>query len=82
MGSPDFIVNLRKKIAHDPLWLPGVRGVVFDDAGRVLLGERSDTGGWALITGILEPGRSRARDSCVKFSKKPLLWPGSNTCWG
>ena len=56
MGSPDFIVNLRKKIGHEPLWLPGVRGVVFDDAGRVLLGERSDTGGWALITGILEPG--------------------------
>ncbi|MHA7177585.1 NUDIX hydrolase [Arthrobacter sp. Sr24] len=56
MGSPDFIVNLRKKIGHDPLWLPGVRGVVFDDHGRVLLGERSDTGGWALITGILEPG--------------------------
>ena len=56
MGSPDFIVNLRKKIGHDPLWLPGVRAVVFDAGGRVLLGERSDTGGWALITGILEPG--------------------------
>ena len=56
MGSPDFIVKLREKIGHDPLWLPGVRAVVFDDAGRVLLGERSDTGGWALITGILEPG--------------------------
>lgn len=56
MGSPEFILSLREKIGHDPLWLPGVRGVVFDDAGRVLLGERSDTGGWALITGILEPG--------------------------
>ncbi len=56
MGSPDFIVNLRKKIGHDPLWLPGVRAVVFDTGGRVLLGKRSDTGGWALITGILDPG--------------------------
>ncbi|WP_269938187.1 NUDIX hydrolase [Arthrobacter sp. HY1533] len=56
MGSPEFILKLREKIGHDPLWLPGVRGVVVDDAGRVLLGERSDTGGWALITGILEPG--------------------------
>lgn len=56
MGSPDFILKLREKIGHDPLWLPGVRAVVFDDQGRVLLGERSDTGGWALITGILEPG--------------------------
>ncbi|WP_207345207.1 NUDIX domain-containing protein [Arthrobacter sp. E3] len=56
MGSPDFIIKLRGKIGHDPLWLPGVRGVVFDAEGRVLLGERSDTGGWALITGILDPG--------------------------
>lgn len=56
MGSPEFVVKLRKSIGHDPLWLPGVRGVVFDDAGRVLLGQRSDTGDWALITGILEPG--------------------------
>ncbi|MFB9166435.1 MULTISPECIES: NUDIX hydrolase [Arthrobacter] len=56
MGSPEFILKLREKIGHDPLWLPGVRAVVFDDAGQVLLGERADTGGWALITGILEPG--------------------------
>lgn len=56
MGSPEFIVAMREKIGHDPLWLPGVCGVVFDDAGRVLLGERADTGGWALITGILDPG--------------------------
>lgn len=56
MGSPDFILKLREKIGHDPLWLPAVRAVVFDGHGRVLLGQRSDTGAWALITGILEPG--------------------------
>lgn len=56
MGTPEFIVNLREKIGHAPLWLPGVRAVVFDDAGRILLGRRADTGDWALITGILDPG--------------------------
>lgn len=56
MGSPEFVLKLREKIGHDPLWLPGVRGVVFDEQGRVLLGQRSDTGDWALITGMLEPG--------------------------
>lgn len=60
MGSPEFILALRKKIGHDPLWLPGVRAVVFDAEGKVLLGERSGTGGWALITGILEPGEDPA----------------------
>ncbi|WP_427016678.1 NUDIX hydrolase [Pseudarthrobacter sp. P1] len=60
MPAPDFVLNLRAKIGHDPLWLPGVKGVVFDDAGRVLLGQRADTGEWALITGMLEPGEEPA----------------------
>jgi 8-oxo-dGTP pyrophosphatase MutT (NUDIX family) len=60
MGTPDFILRLREKIGHEPLWLPGVRGVVFDDAGRVLLGQRADNGQWGLITGILEPGEEPA----------------------
>jgi ADP-ribose pyrophosphatase YjhB (NUDIX family) len=34
--------------------------VVLDDAGRVLLGRRSDNGLWAVISGILEPGEQPA----------------------
>ena len=34
MGAPDFVLKLREKIGNDPLWLPAVRGVVFDDEGR------------------------------------------------
>jgi 8-oxo-dGTP pyrophosphatase MutT (NUDIX family) len=60
MPAPDFILQLRKKIGHDPLWIPGVRGVVFDDEERVLLGKRTDNGQWALISGILEPGEHPA----------------------
>lgn len=60
MATPDFILRLREKIGHETLWLPGVRGVVFDDAGRVLLGQRADNGRWGLITGILEPGEDPA----------------------
>jgi 8-oxo-dGTP pyrophosphatase MutT (NUDIX family) len=60
MATPGFILRLREKIGHEPLWLPGVRGVVFDDAGRVLLGQRADNGQWGLITGILEPGEDPA----------------------
>ena len=60
MATPEFILKLRERIGHEPLWLPGVRGVVFDDAGRVLLGQRADNGQWGLITGILEPGEEPA----------------------
>lgn len=60
MATPDFILKLREKIGHERLWIPGIRGVVFDAAGRVLLGQRADNGRWGLITGILEPGEEPA----------------------
>jgi len=61
MPAPDYILRLREKIGHDPLWVPGVRGVVFDHEGRVLLARRADNGQWALITGMLDPGEHPAR---------------------
>lgn len=61
MPTPEFVLELRKKIGHDLLWLPGVIGVVFNDAGQVLLGQRSDNGVWTLVTGMLEPGEQPAQ---------------------
>lgn len=60
MPTPDFVLKLREKIGHDLLWLPGVTAIVFDDDGRVLLGQRADTGHWTLITGMLDPGEEPA----------------------
>lgn len=60
MGAPDFVLKLREKIGNDPLWLPAVRGIVFDDDGKVLLCQRSDNGHWTPITGILDPGEHPA----------------------
>lgn len=60
MGAPEFILKLREKIGNGPLWLPAVRGVVFDDDGRVLLCQRADNHHWTVITGILEPGEHPA----------------------
>ncbi|MCA4133558.1 NUDIX domain-containing protein [Arthrobacter sp. M4] len=60
MAAPDFVLKLREKIGNDPLWLPGVRGVVLDQDNRVLLCKRSDNGHWTPITGMLEPGEHPA----------------------
>ncbi|MFE3647979.1 MULTISPECIES: NUDIX hydrolase [unclassified Streptomyces] len=60
MAIPEFIRDLRTDIGTKLLWLPGVSAVVFDDAGRVLLGKRADTGGWSVIGGIPEPGEQPA----------------------
>lgn len=60
MATPDYIREIRASAGHQLLFLPGVSAVVFDDAGRVLLGQRADTGQWAIIGGIVEPGEQPA----------------------
>ena len=65
MTTQDFILSLREKIGHDPLWLTGITAYVEDADGRILLGQRSDTGEWALVYGIVEPGEEPGR-ACVR----------------
>lgn len=60
MATPDFIHTLRASAGTQLLWLPGVSAVVRDDAGRVLLGRRADSGRWAVLAGMPEPGEQPA----------------------
>ncbi len=60
MATPEFIRELRATAGHQLLFLPGVSAIVFDEAGRVLLGRRTDTGKWSVIGGIPEPGEQPA----------------------
>ncbi len=60
MPIPDFVRRLRERVGTEELWLPGVSGVVVDEAGRLLLGRRTDNGLWAVVSGILEPGEQPA----------------------
>ncbi|WEV46194.1 NUDIX domain-containing protein [Bifidobacterium sp. ESL0690] len=69
MTTPSFILNLRKKIGHELLWLNGVTGLVEDSQGRILLGQRADTGEWAMVYGINEPGEQPA-DTVVREIKE------------
>lgn len=65
MATPEFILRLREKIGNDLLFVPGVCAVPFDDTGRVLLGQRADSGRWALVGGLMEPGEDVA-DAVVR----------------
>lgn len=60
MATPDFIRTIRATAGQQLLWLPGVTALVFDDEGRVLLGRRADTGKWAVIAGMPDPGEQPA----------------------
>lgn len=57
--------SLRARVGHDLLILPAVCGLVFDESGRVLLHRRSDTGKWAVIGGMADPGEEPA-DAVVR----------------
>ncbi len=73
MPIPDFIVETRKKIGTDLMWLPSVCAVVLRDAQQqsdwavpeVLLVKRADNGQWTPVTGIADPGEE-AHDCAVR----------------
>jgi 8-oxo-dGTP pyrophosphatase MutT (NUDIX family) len=60
MATPQFILDIRAKAGDTLLLMPGVVMAVFDERGRVLLNRRADTGKWALISGIPDPGEQPA----------------------
>lgn len=65
MATPEFIRAIRATAGRQLLFLPGVSAVVLDEEDRVLLARRADTGGWAIIGGIAEPGEQPA-DTAVR----------------
>jgi ADP-ribose pyrophosphatase YjhB (NUDIX family) len=81
MPVPDFVLRLREKIGHDPLWLPGVTAVVLR-GDEVLLVKRSDNGQWAPVTGIVDPGehpsvtavREVLEETGVEAAVESLVW--------
>jgi 8-oxo-dGTP pyrophosphatase MutT (NUDIX family) len=59
MPIPEFIVELRRRIGHAPLWLPSVTAVVIRDQ-QVLLVQRADNQTWTPVTGVVDPGENPA----------------------
>ena len=64
MPTPDFVLELRRRIGHDPLPLVGVTAVVFRGE-KVLVGRRADNGRLQCISGIVDPGEEPA-DAAVR----------------
>jgi ADP-ribose pyrophosphatase YjhB (NUDIX family) len=81
MAIPDFVRDLRRHVGTSRLWLPGVTAVVRRE-DDVLLVRRSDTGGWAPVTGIVDPGedpgvaarREVLEEAGVEVSVDRLAW--------
>jgi 8-oxo-dGTP pyrophosphatase MutT (NUDIX family) len=65
MPTPQFVLELRRRIGNDLLWLSTAMGAVLDEQGRVLLGRRADSGAWTLPGGIIDPAEQPA-DAAVR----------------
>lgn len=70
----DYIKDIRTKVGHAPLIMAGVIGILTDQAGRVLLQQRSDfTGEWGLISGTIEYGETPAQTMVREFKEETNL---------
>jgi ADP-ribose pyrophosphatase YjhB (NUDIX family) len=54
----DYIKELRRLIGSTKIIVPGVRALVFDEAGRLLLARQRLFGSWALPHGCIDLGES------------------------
>ncbi|WP_226346527.1 NUDIX hydrolase [Agilicoccus flavus] len=85
MPIPDFITELRRHVGTAPLWLTGATAVVLrevDGRPHVLLVRRADSGRWAPVSGIVDPGehphvtaeRETLEEACVVAVAERLAW--------
>lgn len=67
----DYIRQLRAKIGNMKILMPGVRTLVFDAEGRVLLERQRVFGSWALPHGCVDVGES-ALDAAIRETEEEV----------
>ncbi len=60
MAISEYLRQMRAKIGHAPILMPGVTAVVLNAAGQVLLHKSVDDGNWYLIGGGMDPNEEPA----------------------
>lgn len=87
MPIPEYVSWLRGHVGHAPLWMTGVTAVILkEDPARpdvplVLLVQRSDTGRWTPVSGIVDPRehpattavREAMEETCVEVEVERLI---------
>lgn len=60
MPTPEYIVTLRQKIGHELIMMPVAGAIIRNEAGELLLQQRTDDHQWTLPGGAIEPGEEPA----------------------
>ena len=55
MENGGYLRMMRELVGSRRIFLPGVRAIILNEAGEVLLQRRTDTGTWGLPAGGVEP---------------------------
>ena len=56
MPISEYAAFLRQYVGHATLLAPAAAAIIRSEEGKVLLIRRSDTGGWSLPGGMMDPG--------------------------
>ena len=56
-----YLKGLRERIGHDLVLCPAVAAIIRDEAGRILVHQRSDNGVWEVPAGGIDPGEAPAQ---------------------
>ncbi|KRN33394.1 NUDIX domain-containing protein [Weissella halotolerans] len=75
MVMEDYFKNLRAKIGHQEIIMPGVAGILFDQTrSKVLLEKRADgETGWSLVGGMQNLGESAMTSLQREFKEETNL---------
>ena len=69
----DYIANLRRMIGNTKIVIPGVRALIFDEEGSLLLGKERSFDCWALPHGCVDVGESAYGALCREVREETAL---------
>jgi len=73
MPISEYIRNLRARVGHDLLFMPGVMALVFNDAGEILIARDRDSGRWHVIGGAMDPDEEPAASAVREVKEETGL---------
>ncbi|MDR0899082.1 MAG: NUDIX domain-containing protein [Lactobacillaceae bacterium] len=75
MTMEQYFTNLRSKIGHEEIIMPGVVGILFDESRtKILMEQRNDgSSGWSFVGGMMNLGESASQTIIREFQEETGL---------
>lgn len=77
----EYIKSLRQHLGHTPLLQVGASVIVINEAGQMLMQQRTDCGSWGYAGGSVELGESVEQTAERELLRKQVLKQKARTAW-